>query len=82
MSNCSKRRGSAVAGKTLSDLIKPFIERIKSGMKGFVVKVKDIANCHHPKKPVVKLQVSKSVFSRAPDESDEAQREIHSSQLR
>jgi hypothetical protein len=72
MPNFFKRGGSAVAGKTLSDLIKPSIDCVKSGMKGFVVKVKDIADCHHPKKPVVMLQVRKSAFSHAPDESDEA----------
>jgi hypothetical protein len=50
MPNFIKRGGSAVVGKTLSDLIEPSIERVKSGMKGFVVKVKNIANCYHPKK--------------------------------
>jgi hypothetical protein len=82
MPNFFKRGGSAVAGKTLSDLIKPSIECVKSGMKGFVVKVKDIADCYHSENPTVMLQVHKSVFGRAPDESDEAQQEIHSSQLR
>jgi hypothetical protein len=47
--------GSVVTSKTLSDLIKPSIKRVKSGMKGFVVKVKNIANCYHPEKPVVTL---------------------------
>jgi len=37
-------RRSVTTSKTLSDFIKPFIERVKSGMQTFVVKVKYIAN--------------------------------------
>jgi hypothetical protein len=76
-----KRDGSAVAGETLSDLIKPLIDRIKSGMQGFVVQVKNIADGYHPKKPVVTFEVHKSLFSHTTDESDEAQQNIHLSQL-
>jgi hypothetical protein len=36
--------GSVTTSKTLSDFIKPFIERVKSGMQAFVVKVKYAAN--------------------------------------
>jgi hypothetical protein len=64
--------GSAVTGKTLSDLIEPSIKRVKSGVKRFVVKVKNIPNCHHPKKPVVMFQVPKRMLGCTSDESDEA----------
>jgi hypothetical protein len=50
MPNFIKRGGSAIAGKTLSDLIEPSIERVKSGMKGFVVKVKNITHLPAPQK--------------------------------
>jgi hypothetical protein len=46
------RRRSATAGKTLSDFIKPFIERVESSMKALVVKVKYVADDDDAKKPV------------------------------
>jgi hypothetical protein len=48
-------RRSATAGKTLSDFIKPFIERVESGMQAFVMKVKYIAGYDEAKEPVVTI---------------------------
>src|SRR5229473_3082981 len=74
-------RRSVTTSKTLSDFIKPFIERVKSGMQAFVVKVKYIANYQHPKKPVVLLQVAKNLLGRATDEVDESRHGTHMNQL-
>jgi hypothetical protein len=51
----SDRPPSVITSKAPPDLINPFIERIKSGMKALVVKVEYIANHENPKKPVVTL---------------------------
>ena len=46
---------SVVTSKTLPDLIKPSVKRVKSGMNAFVVKMKYMADHENPKKPVVTL---------------------------
>jgi hypothetical protein len=46
---------SVITSKAPPDFINPFIERVKSGMKAFVVKVEYIANHYQPKKPVMTL---------------------------
>jgi hypothetical protein len=51
----SDRPPSVITSKAPPDLINPFIERIKSGMKALVVKAKYITNHYQPKKPVVTL---------------------------
>jgi hypothetical protein len=53
--NESRRCQSVVTSKTLPDLIKPSVKRVKSGMKAFVVKMKYITNHENPKKPVVTI---------------------------
>jgi hypothetical protein len=73
----SRRWRSVTTSKTLPDLIKPFIERGKSGMKAFVVKVKYIANYDEAKKPVVTLQVAKNLLGRAADEGKGSQQGTH-----
>jgi hypothetical protein len=72
---------SVTTSKTLSDFIKPFIDRVKPGMKAFVVKVKYIANYQHPKEPVVMLQVAKNLLNRTTDEGNESQQGTHMNQL-
>jgi hypothetical protein len=64
---------SVTASKTLSDFIKPLIDRVKSGVKAFVVQVKYIADYDEAKKPVVKLQVAKNLLGRTADGSKESQ---------
>ena len=71
---------SIIASKTSPDLINSFAKRVKSGMKALVVKVEYIANHDEAKKPVMKLQVPKSLLSRTTDESNEAQ-QTHLNQL-
>jgi hypothetical protein len=68
---------SATAGKTLPDFIKPFIERVKSGMKAPVVKVKYIAGHDEAKEPVVTIQVTENLVGRTADENDEFPQDIH-----
>jgi hypothetical protein len=74
------RPRSVTTGKAPPDLINPFFDRVKSGVKAFVVKVEYIANHYQPKKPVVMLQVPESLLSRTTDESNEAQ-QAHLNQL-
>lgn len=71
---------SVIASKTSPDLINSFAKRVKSGMKALVVKVEYIANRDEAKKPVMKLQVPKSLLGRIADESHEAQ-QTHLNQL-
>lgn len=71
---------SVIASKTFPDLINSFAKRVKSGMKALVVKVEYIANHDEAKKPVMKLQVPKSLLRRTADESHEAQ-QTHLNQL-
>ena len=71
---------SVIASNTSPDLINSFAKRVKSGMKALVVKVEYIANYDEAKKPVMKLQVPKSLLSRTTDESNEAQ-QTHLNQL-
>jgi hypothetical protein len=71
---------SVIASKTSPDLINSFAKRVKSGMKALVVKVEYIANYDEAKKPVMKLQVPKSLLSRTTDKSNEAQ-QTHLNQL-
>jgi hypothetical protein len=73
---------SATAGKTLSDFIKPFIERVKSGMKALVVKVKYVADDDEAKKPVVILQITKNPLGRTADEDNEFPQGTHLNRLR
>jgi hypothetical protein len=75
------RRRSVTASKTPSDFIKPFIERVKSGVKAFVVQVKYIANYEEAKKPVVTLQVAKNLLGRAADEGKESHQGTHLNHL-
>jgi hypothetical protein len=74
-------RRSVIKGKTLPDLDKPPVKRVKSVMKAFVVQVKNIADDDHPKKPVVTLQISKNLIHRTTDVGDEVQQEVHVSHL-
>jgi hypothetical protein len=74
------RPQSVITGKAPPDLINPFAKRVKSGMKALVVKVEYIANYDEAKKPVMKLQVPKSLLSRTTDKSNEAQ-QTHLNQL-
>ena len=73
----TRRWRSATASKTPSDFIKPFIERVKSGVKAFVVQVKYIANYEEAKKPVVTLQVAEKLLGRTADEGKQSQRGTH-----
>jgi hypothetical protein len=77
----TRRWRSATASKTLSDFIKPFIERIKSGVKAFVVQVKYIANYDEAKKPVVTLQVAKDLLGRTADGGKDSQQGTHLNHL-
>jgi hypothetical protein len=68
---------SATAGNTLSDFIKPFIKRVKSGMQAFVLKVEYAADHHEAKKPVVMVQVTNNPIDRAADEDNEFPQGTH-----
>ena len=72
---------SASASKTLSDFIEPFIDRVKSGVKAFVVQVKYIANYDEAKKPVMTLQVAESLLGRTADEGKESRQGTHLNRL-
>lgn len=73
---------SAIAGKTPSDFIKPFVERVKSGMEALVVKVKYVADYDEAKKPVVAVQVAENPVGRAADEDNEIPQGTHLNRLR
>jgi hypothetical protein len=73
--------GQLLQGKTLSDFIKPFVERVKSGVKAFIVQVKYVANYDEAKKPVVTLQVAKNLLGRTADEGKESQGGTHLNHL-
>ena len=78
----ARRRRSTTAGKTLSDFIKPFIKRVKSGMEALVVKVKYAPDHDEAKKPVVMIQVTKNPVGRAADEGNEFPQGTHLNRLR
>jgi hypothetical protein len=65
----ARRWWSTTAGKTLPDFIKPFIKRVKSGMKALVVKVKYVADYDEAKKPVVMIQVADNPVGRIAQEN-------------
>ena len=68
---------SVTAGKTLSDFIKPFIERVKTGMKAVVVKVEYAADYDKAKEPVVTVQVAENLVGRTTDEDSEFPQGTH-----
>ena len=72
-----RRWRSTTAGKTLSDFIQPFIDRVKSGMKALVVYVKYGADHDEAKKPVVTIQVAKNLVGRTADEDNEFPQGTH-----
>jgi hypothetical protein len=53
---------SDIAGKPLSDLIDSLVQRAESGMYASVVKAEQIGKHHKSEKPMVMLQVSKSLL--------------------
>ena len=76
-----RRRRSTTAGKTLSDFIKPFIKRVKSGMEALVVKVEYAADYDEAKKPVVMVQVTNNPVDRAAGEGNEFPQGTHFNRL-
>jgi hypothetical protein len=77
-----RRWRSATTGKTLSEFVQSFIERVKSGMKALVVKVKYIADHDEAKEPVVMIQVPKNLIGRNASEDNEFPQGIHLNRLR
>jgi hypothetical protein len=67
----ARRRRSATAGETLSDFIKPFIERVEPSVNALVVKVKDVTDYDDAKKPVVTIQVAKNLVGSVADVDNE-----------
>ncbi len=78
VSRCAR---SVITGKTLPDLISSLLKHVKSSMKAFVVKVKDVANDYQPEKPVVMFQVAENLLGRTTEESNKAQQKIHLNRL-
>jgi hypothetical protein len=67
-----QQRSDIIASKTFPNLINPLIKRAKSGMNALVVKAKYIANHYNPEKPMVMLQVPKSLLCRTSDDVNDA----------
>jgi hypothetical protein len=76
-----RRWRSATTGKTLSEFVQSFIERVKSGMKALVVKIKYVADHDEAKEPVVMIQVAKHPVGRAADENNEFPQGTHFNRL-
>jgi hypothetical protein len=70
-------RPSKFDGKTLPDFVDALFKRIKSGVKGSVVKVKNIAARESPEDPVVALHVNQHLLNRVPHGGNCAQQTIH-----
>jgi hypothetical protein len=56
--------------KTFADFIDPLLKRIKSGMYGLIVEIKDIAASGKRKHPVVGLHIGQYQFDRVPRGAD------------
>jgi len=78
----SRRRWSVIAGNTLSDFIKPFIKRVKPGMKALVVKVEYVADYDEAKEPVVTIQVAEDLVGRTADADNEFPQGAHLNHLK
>ena len=64
-------------GKTLPDLIDPFVERIESGVKGPVVKVENIPACQKAENPVVSFHVDQDLLNRMTDKDNDVPQKFH-----
>jgi hypothetical protein len=73
----AQRGRSTTARKSLSDFIRTFVERVKSGVKALVVKVKYVADDDKPKEPVVTLSIIKNLLGRIADEGNEFPQGTH-----
>jgi hypothetical protein len=81
---CRARGGADLAahpskfdGEAFPDFVYPLFQRVKSGVDGFIVKVKDIAAREGPENPVVALDVDQHLLNRVPHGHNRAQQNIH-----
>jgi hypothetical protein len=74
---CVPTHLSKFDGETLPDFIDPLFQRIKSGVNGAIVKVKDIAARESRENPVVALHVDQYLLDRVPHGGNGAQQNVH-----
>jgi hypothetical protein len=56
---------SKLNGQTFPDFVHPLFKRVESGVKGFIVKVKYVAQHEKSEKPVVTFHVEQHLLDRA-----------------
>jgi hypothetical protein len=55
---------SKLKGQTFPDFVHPLFKRVESGVKGFIVKVKYVAQHEKSEKPVVTFHVEQHLLNR------------------
>src|SRR6266436_8917243 len=74
----SQPNPSIFNGETFPDFIYSLVERIKSGVKASVVKVKDVPACEKSENPVVSFHVDEYLLDRATDRNNKVPQNVHS----
>jgi hypothetical protein len=64
-------------GETFPDFIYSLVQRIKSGVKASVVKVKDIPACEKSENPVMTFDVDEYLLDRTTDKNNNVPQNVH-----
>ena len=72
-----QRNPSIFNGETLPDFIYSLVQRIKSGVKTSVVKVKYISGCQKSENPVVSFHVDQYLLDRVTDKNNNVPQDVH-----
>jgi hypothetical protein len=73
----SQANPSIFNGETFPDFIYSLVQRVKSGVKASVVKVKDVSACEKSENPVVTFDVDEYLFDRATDRNNNVPQNFH-----
>jgi len=73
----SQPNRSIFNGETLPDFIHPLVQRIKSGVKASVVKVKYVPDCEKSENPVVSFHVNEYLLDRVSDRNNNVPQNVH-----
>jgi hypothetical protein len=73
----SQPNRSIFNGETLPDFIHPLVQRIKSGVKASVVKVKNVPKCEKSENPVVSFHVNEYLLDPVSDRNNNVPQNVH-----
>jgi hypothetical protein len=68
---------SKLNGQTFPDFVHPLFKRVESGVKGFIVKVKYVAQHEKSEKPVVTFHVEQHLLNRVTYGDNRIQQNVH-----